>query len=110
MWFPWIEGVSVNNQRKYTPEESIENERIEQRRKELARRIVKSKKLLMVTEELGTEGQEHYRKLVSKQQAQMRKFIKDNEDKTTFKLRRNYDLEKVYTPLETLVAEYKNKE
>ena len=106
-WFPFVPGVSKNNQREYTPKEVIQNEKIEQRRKEIARRIVKTKKMLMVTTELGSEGQEYYKKLLNRQQETMRKFIEDNKGDTTFKLRRDYSLEKVYTPLETLVKEFK---
>lgn len=110
-WFPWIEGVSTNNQREYDTKQTIENEKIEQRRKEIARRIVKTKKMLMVTTELGTEGQSHYERLLKRQQAQMRLFIKENQDNVTFNLKRVYQYEKVYTPLETLVADFKkNKE
>lgn len=105
-WFPFIPGVSVNNQRHYEPKEAIRNEKIEQGRKEIARRIVKSKKMLMVTEELNTEGQDYYRKLLQRQQKQMRDYIEKHKDETTFKLRRDYNLEKVYTPLETLVADF----
>ena len=110
-WFPWIDGVSKNNQRMYSTKEAIENEKIEQRRKEIARRIVKTKKMLMVTTELGTEGQSHYERLLKRQQAQMRLFIKENQGNVTFNLKRIYQYEKVYTPLETLVADFKkNKE
>lgn len=106
-WYVYIPGVTKNNQVEYSEKEAIRNEQIEQGRKEIARRIVKSKKMLMVTEELGSEGQEHYRKLLGRQQAQMRLYIEKHKDEATFKLRRNYGLEKVYTPLETLVAEFK---
>lgn len=107
--YPFIPGVSTNNQLQYSSAESIKNERIEQQRKEIARRIVKTKKNLMVTEELNSPKQDHYRALLNKQQAQMRKFIQDNKGDTTFKLRREYDLENVYTPLATLVKDYKEK-
>lgn len=108
-YYPFVPGVSKNNQTQYNPKEAINNERIEQGRKEIARRIVKTKKMLMVTEELGSEGQDYYKKLLDRQQKQMRDYISKHKDETTFKLRRNYNLEKVYTPLETLVADFKER-
>lgn len=96
-WFPFIPGVNTNNQQQFAPREAIKNERIEQGRKEIARRIRKSKKNLMITEELGSPKREHYRKLLNKQRADMRAYV-DKHD-----LRRNYRFEKVYTPKDTLL-------
>lgn len=107
--YPYIEGVTTNNQPQYRADEAIKNEKVEQQRKELARRIVKTKKMLMVTTELQTEGQDYYSKLLRKQQAQMRLFIEKNKSEVTFNLRRMYQYEKVYTPLETLLEEFKER-
>lgn len=107
--YPYVPGISVNNQPQYPQHEAIKNERIEQQRKEIARRIVKTKKMLMVTTELKSDGQDYYTKLLRKQQAQMRLFIEKNKSEATFNLRRVYKYEKVYTPLETLVKEFKER-
>lgn len=107
MWFPYIDGVSTNNQKEYGVEEAERNEKIEQERKRIARKIVRSKKHLMVTEALDSPKQDYYRKLLTKHQKEMQDFIEENKDKTTFNLRREYQLEKVYTPLETLLKDYK---
>lgn len=109
-WFPFVPGVSKNNQVQYSPKQTQINEEIEQRRKAIARRIVKTKKKLMVATELGSDKEAYFKKLLNGQQAQMRKFIEDNKGDTTFKLRRNYALEKVYTPLSVLVEEHNKGE
>lgn len=96
-WFPFIPGVNTNNQQQFDPSEAVKNEEIEQGRRSIARRIRKTKKKLMVTEELDSTRQEHYRKLLNKQRADMRKYVKQHN------LTRNYRFEKVYTPKETLL-------
>lgn len=99
-WFPFIPGVNVNNQVQYDPKKAIEAERIEQERKELARRIVKTKKLLTVTKELKSEGANHYSEELRRLQGRMAEFVKKHN------LKRDYRLEKVYTPKETLMKDY----
>lgn len=107
MWFPFIPGVSKNNQRQYSVKEATRNEEIEQGRKNIARRIVKTKKNLLVTEALDSPKQDHYRKLLARQQNDMRKYLDDHKDEATFNLKRDQSLEKVYTPLSTLIKDYK---
>ncbi|MGF0070946.1 phage minor capsid protein [Streptococcus orisratti] len=96
-WFPFVPGVSVNNQPQYDPEDAIENGRIEAGRQQLAGRIRNTKKKLMIAEELGAANTGKYKRQLLEQQAQMREYVQRHN------LRRNYRLEKVYTPRQNVV-------
>ena len=97
---PFIPGVNVNNQ----PEiDDALNERVAQARdtqRRIEREIVKYKKNLVVAEELGSEGADYWRMMVRRRQKAMREHLEQNGEY----LRRNYKREKVYTPLDTLLA------
>lgn len=89
-WFPFIDGVNVNNQRYYEPEQAIRNEQIEQQRKALARAIKRTKKRLGVAEKMGNQEEaERLKRLLGRQSQRMNEFVKAHG------LRRRYDLEKV---------------
>lgn len=96
-WFPFVPGVSTNNQPQYDPEDAIENGRIEAGRQQLAGRIRNTKKKLMIAEELGAANTGKYKRQLLEQQAQMREYVQRHN------LRRNYRLEKVYTPRQNVV-------
>lgn len=100
-WVPFVPGVNTEREPMFSPETAIENSKIEAGRKLLARRIRKTKKLLAVTEALDSEGQEYYRNQLQRQQKRMRDYVKEHN------LTRIYRFEKVYTPLDTLLSEYK---
>ncbi|MBF2440350.1 phage minor capsid protein [Listeria seeligeri] len=90
----FIPGVSTNNQPKYETKEMQQRYKMRERQRELERRIRKTKKNVMICEELGSEKLDHYKKLLRTQQAQMRDLFKQPY---TDHLRRNYKREKVYT-------------
>lgn len=96
-WIPFIPGVNTNNQPQFSAKEAQEAEEVEQGRKAIARRIKKTKRKLMIAEELESDSVGRYKKLLRRQQADMRDYI----NKTG--LTRNYRLEKVYTPVEKLM-------
>lgn len=98
-WFPFIPGVNTNNQPQYDAREAQEAEAVEQKRKSIARRIKNTKRKIMVAEALESDSVGRYKKLLRRQQAEMRDYISETG------LRRNYRLEKVYTPVETLLNE-----
>ncbi|WP_342512261.1 phage minor capsid protein [Sporosarcina sp. FSL K6-1522] len=99
---PFIPGVNTNNQPKVDPElnERVAKARDTQRR--IEREIVKYKKNLMVAEELKSGNAAHWKMMVGRRQAAMRKHLEDNGEY----LRRNYKREKVYTPLDTLLKDF----
>src|SRR5690625_4655051 len=99
MHIPFIPGVNTNNQPHY--DEKL-NERVAKAtdtQRRIEREIVKYKKNLMVAEELGSENASYWRSMVSRRQKAMREHIAENSDY----LSRNYNREKVYTPLNTLL-------
>lgn len=102
---PFIPGVNTNNQPKFDDElnESVAKARDKQRR--IEREIVKYKKNHMVAKELGSDNASHWQQMVRRRQKAMRDHLEGNGDY----LRRDYKREKVYTPLDTLLEEYKNK-
>lgn len=102
-WVPFIPGVNIEREPMFPPETAIENAKVEAGRKLLARRIRKTKKMVSVTEALGSEGQSYYNDQLKRQQARMREYVKEHN------LTRIYRFEKVYTPLETLLKEYKEQ-
>lgn len=97
LWIPFIFGVNTNNQKQYDAKEAQEAEAVEQGRKAIARRIRKTKKKLMVANELESSSSQRYGKLLRRQQADMRNYVSEKG------LTRNYRYEKVYTPVETLI-------
>lgn len=102
-WTPFIVGVNIEREPLYTPESAVENSKIEAGRRLLARRIRKTKKMVAVTEALDAEGQDYYKDQLKRQQARMREYVEQHG------LTRIYRFEKVYTPLETLLKEFKEQ-
>lgn len=102
-WVPFIPGVNTEREPMFPPGKAIENAKVEAGRKLWARRIRKTKKMVAVTEALDSEGQEYYKEQLRRQQARMREYVKEHN------LTRIYRFEKVYTPIETLLKEYKEQ-
>lgn len=104
MHFPFIPGVSENNQPQYDPEEAIENAGIEQGRQRISREIRQIKKELIVAKELDKDKVPEINNKLRAKQAKMREYVQK------YNLKRDYQLEKVYTPRELLIKEQKYKE
>ena len=98
---PFIPGVNTNNQPKFDDElnERVAKNRATQRR--IEREIVKYKKSLMVAEEMGSENVDYYKMMVRRRQKAMRKHLEENGEYLT----RQYEREKTYTPLKTLLKD-----
>lgn len=88
-WHAYVPNVSENNLNRPTTEQAIENERIEQGRKELARRIKRTKKRLATAKAAKTPKVNRLKKLLREQQAQMRAYVDKHG------LKRDYSLEKL---------------
>ncbi|MFD1899235.1 phage minor capsid protein [Enterococcus termitis] len=100
---PFIPGVTTNNQPKYEAAENKEVAKLTQKQRELERRIVKFKKNRMVSEAMGNkEGVAAWQKNISTAQKAIRDLVKSNDY-----LARNYARERVYTPLNTLLKDFK---
>ncbi|MFD1902475.1 phage minor capsid protein [Enterococcus termitis] len=77
--------------------------KLTQKQRELERRIVKFKKNRMVSEAMGNkEGVAAWQKNISTAQKAIRDLVKSNDY-----LARNYARERVYTPLNTLLKDFK---
>ncbi|GAE32437.1 phage minor capsid protein [Halalkalibacter hemicellulosilyticus] len=103
---PFIPGVNTNNQPHYDKELNEKVAKVRDTQRRIEREIVKYKKNLMIAEELGSDNADHWRRMVRKRQAAMRKHLESNGRY----LRRNYKREKVYTPLATLLEDFSYKE
>lgn len=99
----FIPGVNVNNQPEIDPKENARVARITDTQRRIEREIVKYKKNAMVAEEMGSDTASHWKQMVRKRQTAMRDHISENDDY----LSRNYKREKVYTPLDALVKDFK---
>lgn len=97
---PFIPGVNTNNQPQYDDELNAKVARAQDTQRRIEREIVKYKKNLVVAEALGSENANYWRRMVSRRQKAMRLHLKENGKY----LSRNYNREKVYTPLSTLLS------
>lgn len=89
--YPFIDGVNINNQIQYEPEEAFERGKVVQKQRGLERDIRKAKRSLNLAKEVGDPDTiKKYQRQVSVRQAKVREFIKVN------KLPRRFDKEKVY--------------
>lgn len=87
-WFPFNPDINENNQPQIDPEDAQRTEAIYQQRNALARRIRKTKGKLELAKTLKSDSVEHYTKLLRKQQARMREYVKEHD------LKRDYSLER----------------
>lgn len=90
MFYPYIEGLTINRQPQYTAEEMTRNRELSQKQRYYERQVRKAKRSLMLAEEIGDEETiQRYKELVRKRQAALREFVKENN------LVRRYDKERV---------------
>ncbi|MGM0169842.1 hypothetical protein IGI39_004003 [Enterococcus sp. AZ135] len=100
---PFIPGVNTNNLPKYDPNDNAKVAALTRKQRELERRIVKFKKNQMVSEALGqTDNAQAWGRKIRATQAKMRELVGSNEY-----LSRNYAREKVYTPINTLLKDFR---
>ena len=100
---PFIPGVNTNNQPKVDTKENEKVAQLTKRQRQLERQIVKFKKNQMVSEALGqTDNAEQWQQKVRANQAKLRELVDSNEY-----LGRNYSREKVYTPVNTLLKDFR---
>ncbi|NHI71354.1 capsid protein [Lactococcus petauri] len=102
-WIPFIPGVNTNNQPIFSKVENDKVAALQKRQRELERRIVKFKKNKMVSEAMGNKlGAQSWQNSITATQVAIRKLVNSNEY-----LSRNYKREKVYTPLDTLLKDFR---
>lgn len=102
-WIPFIPGVNTNNQPIFSKAENDKVAALQKRQRELERRIVKFKKNKMVSEAMGNKlGAQSWQNSITATQAAIRKLVNTNEY-----LSRNYKREKVYTPLDNLIKDFR---
>lgn len=102
-WIPFIPGVNTNNQPIFSKAENDKVAALQKRQRELERRIVKFKKNKMVSEAMGNKlGAQSWQNSITATQAAIRKLVNSNEY-----LSRSYKREKVYTPLDTLLKDFR---
>src|SRR5690625_4446071 len=98
MFFPFVDGVMENNQPQYSESEMTHNREIRQKQRYYERQIRLAKRELKIAEIIGDEETiQAKKKLLRNRQARIREFVRDND------LTRQYEREKVYTPLDTLI-------
>ncbi len=103
---PFIPGVNTNNQPKYDAKENEKVAKLTQRQRELERRIVKFKKNKLVSESMGNqESAQRWQREIAVNQKAIRNLVDSNDY-----LSRNYKREKVYTPIETLLKDFRYDE
>lgn len=103
MHIPFIPGVNTNNQPTFNADENAEVRQLMDRQRYLERQIVKFKKNQKVSDYLDNDvTAKLWGKKVRLAQSKMRELVDSNEY-----LSRNYAREKVYTPLNTLMKDFR---
>lgn len=101
--FIFIEGVNTNTSEPIDPELNAKVRQLTDRQRRLERQVVKLKKNQMVSEALGNQdGADAWGKKVRANQKALRDLVASNDY-----LSRNYKREKVYTPLNTLLKDFR---
>lgn len=101
--FIFIEGVNTNTSEPIDPELNAKVRQLSDKQRRLERQVVKFKKNQMVSDALGNqEGANAWGKKVRANQKALRDLVASNEY-----LSRNYKREKVYTPLNTLLKDFR---
>lgn len=101
--FIFIEGVNTNTSEPIDPELNAKVRQLTDKQRRLERQVVKFKKNQMVSEALGNqEGAVAWGKKVRANQKALRDLVASNDY-----LSRNYKREKVYTPLNTLLKDFR---
>lgn len=100
---PFIPGVNTNNQPKFDAKKNKKVAELTKRQRYLERQIVKFKKNQIVAEELGrSNNAENWKRKVRATQKKIRELVASNDY-----LGRNYAREKVYTPVNTLMKDFR---
>ena len=100
---PFIPGINSNNQPKIDAKENEKVAELTKRQRQLERQVVKFKKNQMVSEALDhTDNAKQWKQKVRANQAKLRELVDSNEY-----LGRNYTREKVYTPVNTLLKDFR---
>lgn len=100
---PFIPGVNENNQPHYDQKENEKVAELTKKQRMYERQIVKFKKNQMVADALGhSDSAKKWGQKVRAMQAKQRELVASNEY-----LSRNYAREKVYTPLNTLIKDFR---
>lgn len=90
IFYPYIEGLSENNQIQYDEEKANERYELTQKQRYYERQIRKAKRSLKIAEQAGEEQLiNKYKKQVRNRQAKVREFINTND------LPRRYDKERI---------------
>lgn len=90
IFYPYVEGLSENNQIQYDEEKANERYELTQKQRYYERRIRKAKRNLKIAEQAGEEQLiNKYKKQVRNRQAKVREFINTND------LPRRYDKERI---------------
>lgn len=101
--FIFIEGVNTNTSEPIDPELNAKVRQLTDKQRRLERQVVKFKKNQMVSEALGNQdGAEAWGKKIRANQKALRDLVASNDY-----LSRNYKREKVYTPLNTLLKDFR---
>lgn len=101
--FIFIDGVNTNTSEPIDPEFNAKVRQLTDKQRRLERQVVKFKKNQMVSEALGNqEGADAWSKKIRANQKALRDLVSSNEY-----LSRNYKREKVYTPLNTLLKDFR---
>ncbi|KRL74542.1 phage minor capsid protein [Ligilactobacillus saerimneri] len=94
--FPFEEGVNVNHQPQYDPQEAIKNGNLQQRQRAYERSIREAKKRLKAAEDMGDEEAiSRYKTLVRARQNRLREFIKETNAGKHNILVRDYSREQI---------------
>lgn len=100
---PFIPGVNTNNQPTFSQEENAKVAKLMDRQRYLERQVVKFKKNRMVSDALGqSSNAKDWGKKIRLAQSRIRQLVDSNEY-----LSRNYAREKVYTPVNTLLKDFR---
>lgn len=92
MFFPFIEGVNINNQPQVDVDEAEKRHKEIQKQRYYERKIRKAKKSLKLAKEIGDEETiKRYSNLVRNRQAKLRQYIADHD------LPRMRDREQIYS-------------
>lgn len=90
MFYPYVEGLNVNNQIQYSEADMKRNRELSQKQRYYERQIRKAKRSLMLAEEIGDEETiQRYKRLVRSRQATLREFVAEHN------LIRRYDKERI---------------
>ncbi len=100
---PFISGVNTNNQPTFSQEENAKVAKLMDQQRYLERQVVKFKKNRMVSDALGeSSNAKDWGRKIRLAQSRIRQLVDSNEY-----LIRNYAREKVYTPINTLLKDFR---